>query len=135
MREPKVGEIWLAAIPLLSCKEDGSFDAVFQIRPFLIVDNGKGVMVEENPDYLASKITTKENRISKLKEIKNWEELGLNQKSFVRIEIPERLERNQLINKIAVVPDEQFIEFYKEIISLFNIDIMQSVLDGDMVCQ
>ena len=135
MREPKVGEIWLAAIPLLSCKEDGSFDAVFQIRPFLIVDNGKGVMVEENPDYLASKITTKENRISKLKEIKNWEELGLNQKSFVRIEIPERLERNQLINKIAVVPDEQFIEFYKEIISVFNIDIMQSVLDGDMVCQ
>ena len=92
-------------------------------------------MIEENPDYLASKITTKENRISKLKEIENWKELGLNQKSFVRIGIPERLERNQLINKITVIPDAQFIEFYKEIISLFNVDIMQSILSSNMVCQ
>lgn len=135
MREPRLGEIWLVAMPLLIHNENGSFDTAFQIRPFLIVDEGKGVMVEENPDYLASKITTQENKITKLKCIDNWEELGLKQKSFVRIEIPERIERAQLISKISAMPNEQFIEFYKKIIELFNLDIMESIIKGELVTE
>ena len=52
-----IGEIWLVAIPLLVKNDDNTFDTTFQIRPFLMIDEGKGVLVEENPDYLGVKIT------------------------------------------------------------------------------
>ncbi len=126
-----VGEIWLVAIPLLVKKDDNSFDTTFQIRPFLMIDEGKGVLVEENPDYLGVKITTKKNKLNKAKEIKNWRELGLKEKSFVRIEIPERIEKNQLIAYITKMPQKQFMEFYKEILNVFNIEIIQQLIESE----
>ena len=119
-KKAKMGEIWLVAIPLLFVKGEKNFDTGFQIRPFLIVDEGKGMLVLENMDYLALKITTKKNKINNVKEIKNWKEIGLKEKSFVRIEIPERIEQNQLIGKIAQLPKEQFIVFYKMMLNMFN---------------
>ena len=97
----KLGEIWLVAIPVLFVKEKNNFDTGFQIRPYLIVDEGKGMLVTENPDYLGLKITTKNNRVKQTYEIKNWKELGLKNKSYIRIEIPQRIEQNQLIGKIT----------------------------------
>ncbi len=128
----QLGEIWLVAIPLLTVKEDGTFDTAFQIRPFLIVDEGKGVLVEENNDYLASKITTKTNNVVKVKEIENWEELGLSQKSYVRIEIPERIEAEQLIRKLAKVPNEQFLDLFREILTIFNTNAIDAILEGNL---
>ena len=126
-----VGEIWLVAIPLLVKKEDNSFDTTFQIRPFLMIDEGKGVLVEENPDYLGLKITTKKNRLNKTKEIKNWRELGLKEKSFVRIEIPERIEKNQLIAFVTKMPQDQFMDFYKAILNVFNIEVIQQLIESE----
>lgn len=125
-----VGEIWLVAIPLLVRKENNSFDTTFQIRPFLMIDEGKGVLVEENPDCLGVKITTKRNRLNKSKEIKNWKELGLKEKSFVRIEIPERIEKGQLISFVTKMPENQFLEFYRAVLNVFNIEIIQQLIES-----
>ena len=130
-KQSKIGEIWLVAIPLLVKKENNSFDTTFQIRPFLMIDDGTGVLVEQNNDFLAAKITTKKNKLNKAKEIKNWKELGLKEKSYVRIEIPERIEPSQLITCIAKMPKEQFMEFYKEILNVFNIKVIQQLIDSE----
>ena len=100
------------AIPVLFVKEENNFDTGFQIRPFLIVDEGKGMLILENPDYLALKITTKNNKINNVEEITNWKQLGLKNKSYIRIEIPERIEQIQLIGKVGEMPKEQFVRYY-----------------------
>ena len=130
-KKAKIGEIWLAAIPVLLIKEENNFDTAFQIRPFLIVDEGKGMLVIENPDYLTLKITTKKNKIKTVKKIKNWKELGLKVKSYIRIEIPERIEEKQLIRKITELPKEQFIEYYKLMLEVFNIELINEIIEKD----
>ena len=132
-KKAKAGEIWLAAIPVLLLKGENNFDTAFQIRPFLIVDEGKGILVLENSDYLALKITTKKNRIKTVKAIENWKELGLKEKSYIRIEIPERIEEKQLIRKIATLPREQFINYYKLMLGIFNLDLINEVKDTTKV--
>ena len=131
MKKAKLGEIWLVAMPVLFVKGENNFDTGFQIRPYLIVDEGKGMLVLENPDYLALKITTKRNNIKNLVEIKNWKEVGLKEKSYIRIEIPQRIEQNQLIGKIAELPREQFLNYYKEMIKIFNIDIINEIIEKE----
>ena len=128
-KKAKIGEIWLVAMPVLLVKDDNNFDTAFQIRPYLIVDEGKGMLVLENPDYLALKITTKHNKIKTVQEIKNWKELGLKEKSYIRIEIPQRVEQNQLIEKITEIPKDQFIDYYKSMLQIFNLDILEEILD------
>lgn len=128
-KKAKIGEIWLVAIPILFVKEENNFDTGFQIRPYLIVDEGKGMLVMENPDYLGLKITTKNNKINRIEEIKNWKEIGLKSKSYIRIEIPQRIEQNQLIGKITELPKEQFLNYYRMMLDLFNIDIINDVND------
>ena len=92
------------------------------------MDEGKGILIVENPDYLALKITTKKNKINNVREIPNWKELGLKQKSYIRIEIPERIEKSQLIGKITELPKEQFLTYYKEMLEIFNIELIQEML-------
>lgn len=128
MKEAKIGEIWLVALPVLSEKGEHNFDVGLQIRPCLIVDEGKGMLIVENPDYLALKVTTKKNKINNVKEITNWKELGLKEKSYIRIEIPERVEKNQLIGKITELPKEQFLDYYKAMLEIFNIELVQEML-------
>ena len=127
-KKAKIGEIWLVAIPVLYTKEENNFDTGFQIRPFLIVDDGKGMLVLENSDYLALKITTKKNKIKNVEAIDNWKELGLKEKSYIRIEIPQRIEENQLIGKITELPVEQFLKYYKLMIEIFNVKFMNNVM-------
>lgn len=129
----KLGEIWLVVIPVLKTKEDDTYDASFQIRPFLIVDEGKGMLVMENPDYLALKITTKKNKVKNVQEIKNWKEIGLKQKSYIRIEIPERIEKNQLIGKVAELPKEQFIKYYRLMLDIFNVEVASEIIEKETV--
>lgn len=127
----KLGEIWLVAIPILYAKGNNDFDTGFQIRPFLIVDEGKGMLVLENKDYLALKITTKKNKLKNVEEIKNWKELGLKEKSYIRIEIPQRIESTQLIGKITEIPKEQFLDYYKAMIAIFNVDVIEKMMSTE----
>ena len=127
-KQAKLGEIWLVAMPILYVNGDNNYDTGFQIRPFLIVDEGKGMLVLENPDYLALKITTKNNKVKNVVEIKNWKEIGLKKKSYVRIEIPYRIEKNQLIGKIAELPREQFLKYFKLMLQIFNVDAINDMM-------
>lgn len=130
-KKAKLGEIWLVAIPVLYVKEENSYDTGFQIRPYLIVDEGKGMLVMENPDYLGLKITTKNNKVNRIEEIKNWKELGLKSKSYIRIEIPQRIEQNQLIGKITELPREQFLKCYRLMLEIFNMDIINEIMRNE----
>jgi len=130
-KNAKLGEIWLVAIPVFLIKNKDNFDTGFQIRPYLIVDEGKGMLVIENPDFLGLKITTKNNKISRVEEIENWKEIGLKSKSYIRIEIPQRIEKNQLIGKITTLPKEQFLRYYKLMLEIFNVDIIEEILRKD----
>ncbi|MBQ7141175.1 MAG: hypothetical protein IJO32_06715 [Bacilli bacterium] len=48
----------------------------------------------------------------------------MNKKSYIRIEIPERIEQRQLIGKITTLPKKQFLKYYKAIIDIFNTDFI-----------
>ena len=133
LKKAKMGEIWLVAMPILLVKGKNNYDTAFQIRLFLIVDEGKGMLVIENSDYLALKVTTKRNNVSNIQEIENWQELGLKQKSYIRIEIPQRIEENQLIGKITKVPKEQFYKYYKSMLELFNISLANKMLEKEAI--
>lgn len=132
-KQAKLGEIWLVAMPTLFFKGNNNYDTGIQIRPFLIVDEGKGMLVLENQDYLALKVTTKKNKIKDVKEIKNWKEIELKEKSYIRIEIPQRIEQNQLIGKIAELPRDQFIEYYKDMLKIFNLDIINEIINSEKI--
>ena len=78
-----------------------------------------------------NEITTKNNKISRVEEIENWKEIGLKSKSYIRIEIPQRIEKNQLIGKITTLPKEQFLRYYKLMLEIFNVDIIEEILRKD----
>lgn len=72
-----IGEIWLVLIPIISYDEDGSINVKLQKRPCLIIDDGRGLVVEEDDrNYHVLKLTT-QNDSYKRKLIKDWKKLGL----------------------------------------------------------
>ena len=96
------------------------------------MDDGYGLLIIENPDYLGLKITTKKNKIKKVHEIQNWKQLGLKKKSYIRIEIPEKIEEEQLIGKIAKLPKQQFIEYYKLLLEIFNTSVIERIIQKEL---
>ena len=42
----EVGEIWLVTIPILEYDENGDINVKLQKRPCLILDDGRGLIVE-----------------------------------------------------------------------------------------
>ena len=55
----------------------------------------------------------------------------MKEKSFVRIEIPERIEQLQLIAYITKLPEEQFKEIYREILGVFNLEVIQQLIETE----
>ena len=43
--------------------------------------------------------------------------------------MPERIEKEQFISKLTEMPYKQFIEFYKEILKIFNIEVIQQLIE------
>lgn len=77
MKKAEIGEIWIVTIPILSYEDDGTVNIQLQKRPCLILDDGRGLIVEEdNKNYHILKLTT-QNDPYKRKLIKNWEKIGL----------------------------------------------------------
>lgn len=74
-----------------------------QTRPFLILDDGRGLVVENSTDYHGFKLTTQSrNNNYRRKEIKNWRQKGLLRKSYVRIELPLKIEEQQFVRKNTI---------------------------------
>lgn len=115
MKQAEIGDIWWALIPIVN-KDNNSVSVILEKRPCLIIDNGHGFILEENNDYLGLKITSKEKGV----ELNNWHELGLKRKSYVRIEIPIKIEKKQLLNKISKVNKYDMYLYLNELSKYIN---------------
>ena len=124
-----IGEIWVVTIPVIKYEENGDVSVVLQKRPTLILDDGRGLIVEEDKrNYHVLKLTTQKDPY-KRKEIKNWRELGLRKKSYIRIEMPIKIEEQQFDRKIATLPEDQLLEMYSEIYSILNIKALEKMAE------
>ncbi len=125
----KIGEIWLVTIPVLEIDENNDINVKLQRRPCLILDDGRGLIVEEdNRNFHVLKLTTQYDRY-KRRPIKNWKQIGLAKKSYIRIEMPIKIEENQLNKKLAVLPDEQLLSTYNDIYEIINIEALKKLSD------
>lgn len=123
----KIGEIWLVTIPLLTYDAENNVNINLQKRPCLIIDDGRGLIVEQdNRNFHILKLTTQYDKY-KRKLIKNWEELGLKEKSYIRIELPIKIEKQQLIKKITKLSEEELLEMYNEIYKILNINALEKM--------
>lgn len=118
---PEIGDIWVTTIPKIETKNNRITNVKLERRPCLIIDDGHGFIIERNNDYLGMKITT-QNKKNK-KEITNWYDAGLRQKSFVRIEMPIKIEKNQLVKKIGKLSKCDTYIYINELMSFMNNDI------------
>ena len=72
-----IGKIWLVTILLLTYDAKNNVNINLQKRPCLIIDDGRGLIVEQdNRNFHILNLTTHYDKY-KRKLIKNWEELGL----------------------------------------------------------
>ena len=123
----KIGEIWLVTIPLLTYDDENNVNINLQKRPCLIIDDGRGLIVEQdNRNFHILKLTTQYDKY-KRKLIKNWEELGLKEKSYIRIELPIKIEKQQLIKKITKLSEDELLEMYNEIYKILNIKALEKM--------
>lgn len=82
-----------------------------------------GFIIEKSKDYLGMKITRQEG--TRKKEIKDWDKAGLKEKSYLRIEAPIKIEKEQLINKIGQVNKYDLYLYINELSDYFNRDILE----------
>lgn len=125
--QAKIGEIWLVTIPILEFDENGDINVKLQKRPCLILDDGRGLIVEEDKRNLhVLKLTTQYDKY-KRKLIKDWKKIGLKKKSYIRIEMPIKIERAQFDKKVTELPVEQLLDIYNEIYNIININALKKM--------
>lgn len=124
---PEVGDIWVTIIPKIQTNNNIISNVILERRPCLIIDDGHGFIIEKGNDYLGMKITTKDKKNKK--EIKNWYDVGLKQKSFVRIEMPIKIEKNQLVKKIGKLSKCDTYVYINELVNYMNNDIKEKFGD------
>lgn len=118
---PEIGDIWITTIPKIETRNNRISNVILERRPCLIIDDGHGFIIEKNNDYLGMKIIT-QNKKNK-KETTNWYDVGLKQKSFVRIEMPIKIEKNQLVKKIGKLNKCDTYIYINELMNYVNNDI------------
>lgn len=131
-KKAKIGDIWVTLIPKLIIDENNdSIQVILEKRPCLIVDDGRGFLIEENANYSGLKLTTRSSILENVvrKEIKNWKELGLKRKSYIRIELPLKIESQQLVNKITTLSNGDLQIYLKELANYFNTDVLEKLSD------
>ena len=119
--KPKIGEIWITIIPKIETYNNRISNVILERRTCLIIDDGHGFIIEKNNDYLGMKITTQDKKNKK--EIRNWYDVGLKYKSFVRIEMPIKIEESQLVKKIGQLSKCDTYFYINELMILINNDI------------
>lgn len=135
-KKANIGDIWLAIIPKIYLNDElGDMNVLLEKRPCLIVDDGRGFIIEENSNYSGLKLTTRKSKINKVrrKEIKNWYKLGLKKKSYVRIELPIKIEEQQLLLKIGSLSFEDMKVYLRELANYFNVDVLEKLLDENKI--
>ena len=127
IQNAEIGDIWVTIIPKIETYNNRISNVILERRPCLIIDDGHGFIIEKNKDYLGMKITT-QDKINK-KEIRNWYNVGLKQKSFVRIEMPIKIEKNQLVKRIGKLSKYDTYIYINELMSFISNDIKSKFED------
>ena len=131
-KNPKVGDIWLVKFPKLEKCQNNKEIYVVEKRPFLIIDDKYGFVIEDKTDYHGLKITTKYKKKNRI-EIKNWKEIGLKEKSFVRLSMPIKIEKEQLVFKITKVSKEEVKYYASKITNILNMDNLNKLSKGENI--
>ena len=84
------------------------------------------IVEEDYRNYHALKLTTQYDCYKRML-IKDWKQIGLVRKSYVRIEIPIKIEFEQLNRKITSVSNEQLLEIYDAIYKIINFDSLRKI--------
>ena len=123
----EIGDIWLVTIPMLEIDKNNDINVRLQRRSCLILDDGRGLIVEEdNRNFHVLKLTTQYDRY-KRKLIKDWREIGLAKKSYIRIEMPIKIEQAQFDRKIAKLPEEELLSVYNEVYNIINTEALEKI--------
>lgn len=125
MKKANVGDIWIVLNPKIKYNNKRVVSVELEKRPCLIIDDGRGFIIEKSKDCLGMKITTQDNNAVRKKEIKDWDKVGLRERSYLRIEAPIKIEREQLINKIGQVNKYDLYMYISELSDYFNTDILE----------
>ena len=97
---PIFGEILICEMPIL-LKNDKiiSFEKI--ARPVLVVDDRSEHFIKHDiKNYYVLKITSQKDTYQRVK-INNHERLGLQKESYIRIELPIKVEKSQFLYKIG----------------------------------
>ncbi len=98
--EPRFGQIWICLMPVFVLFNN---EFVFKTmkRPILIIDDCQEHFVKnDNKNFYGLKITSQPDSYQRIK-IKNWQNIGLNKVSFIRIEVPLKIEKKQFLYLIG----------------------------------
>ncbi len=133
MQKPVIGDIWIVAIPIIYYDENKDINVKIQKRPVLVLDDGRGLIVEEDKkNYHVFKLTTQGDPYKRIL-IKNWKELGLKSKSYVRIEMPIKIEEEQFESKITEMPADELQRYYQELYKLLNIKTLEKLSKKELI--
>ena len=102
---PKLGEIWICKIPVLVVGEEVFFKTMK--RPILVIDDThENFIKNDTKNYYGLKITSQKDSYQRIK-IKNLTNTGLYKESFIRIELPLKVEKEQFLYRIGVYDKEK----------------------------
>ena len=119
---PKYGDIWICTLPILVI-ENNTIIFQTQNRPILIIDDTKEHFIKKDfKNYYGLKITTQKDTYHRI-ELKNYQKLGLHKKSYIRIELPIKIEREQLLYKISSIEKKQMDKYLKLIMNYIQIQL------------
>ena len=128
MISPKIGDIWIVVIPVICYGKNNEIFFQTQKRPVLVIDDGTGLVVEnDTKNYHIFKITSQYDSYKRIL-IKNWKEIGLKKESYVRIEMPQKIEEKQFLYKVTELKFEDLKIYYKELLKIFNIKSIKRIL-------
>ncbi len=133
MKKPVIGDIWLVSIPIIYYDVNKDINVKIQKRPVLILDDGRGLIVEEDKrNYHVFKLTTQKDSYKRIL-IKNWKELGLKYKSYIRIEMPIKIEEAQFETKITKMPADELVKYYQELYKILNIEALERISKEELI--
>lgn len=113
-RKPHFGEIWICEVPVLVVDQT-EVTFVKMKRPILVVDDGEQHFVRKDlKNYYGLKITSQED-VYQRKKIVNYRAVGLHKPSFIRLEIPMKLEKAQFCYYVGMYGLEKTQKILEEI--------------------
>ena len=118
--KPKFGEIWICKIPVLIVGEEVFFKTMK--RPVLIIDDThENFMKNDTKNYYGLKITSQKDSYQRIK-IENLTNTGLYKESFIRIELPIKIEQEQFLYRIGIYDKEKVEKIKKKILKKLKED-------------